>query len=174
MTKQYFFKIIVAGPGGAGKTSLLQRYVKNTFSNSTKMTIGVDFFLKEVNMNSDAKVSLQIWDFGGQEHFQGLHGDYVEGAKGALLLIDLTQFFHIKKIKKWVDLVRKEREDLPIVFVGNKVDLKDKIMVDDDLLREKIEKYNMETFLKTSAKTGKNVDKAFEKIAELVYERKKN
>jgi len=172
MNKHFFFKILVAGPGGAGKTSLLRQYIKNTFDKSTKMTIGVDFYLKELEVDSGDLVSLQLWDFGGQEHFQGLHGDYVEGAKGALLLIDLTQFFMVKKVQKWVDLVRSEREDLPIVFIGNKVDIEDKIMVGDDVLEEMMEKHDMATCLKTSAKTGQNVDKAFETIAELVYNHK--
>jgi small GTP-binding protein len=172
MNQHFFFKILVAGPGGAGKTSLLRQYIKNTFDNSTKMTIGVDFYLKELEFDSGVQVSLQLWDFGGQEHFQGLHGDYVEGAKGALLLIDLTQFFMVKKVQKWVELVRSERDDLPIVFIGNKVDLQDKIMIGDEVLEEMMEKYNLSTCLKTSAKTGRNVDEAFEKIAELVYNHK--
>lgn len=167
--KSYFFKILVAGPGGAGKTSLLRQYIKNKFSESTKMTIGVDFFLKELQLNSDVKVSLQLWDFGGQKHFQNLHKNYVEGAKGALLLIDLTRVFEIERVKKWVDLVRMKKDDLPIVFIGNKVDLKQDIKVDDDLLQKAMEEFNMLDMLKTSAKTGENVDKAFERIAELVY-----
>lgn len=172
MNQHFFFKILVAGPGGVGKTSLLQQYMKNTFDNSTKMTIGVDFYLKELQVDSDVKISLQLWDLGGQKMFQSLHGDYVEGAKGALLLIDLTKFFMVKKVQKWVELVRKEREDLPILFLGNKVDLKDKISVDDEVLKELTEKHNMHSYLKTSAKTGQNVDEAFEKIAELVYNHK--
>ena len=159
----------MAGPGGAGKTSLLQQYVKNSFSETTKMTIGVDFFLKELRLGSDVDVSLQLWDFGGQRQFREIHGDYVKGARGALLLVDLTRIFEIERVKKWVDLVRFERDDLPIVLIGNKVDLQDLIKVKDEELKYAMEEFNMETMLKTSAKTGKNVDKAFDTIAEIVY-----
>ncbi|TFF99777.1 MAG: GTP-binding protein [Promethearchaeota archaeon] len=170
MVKQFFFKILVAGPGGAGKTSLLQQYIKNMFDPSTKMTIGVDFFLKEVDMGTDDKVSLQIWDLGGQKMFQELHKDYVEGAKGALVLIDLTNFFQTKRVQKWVELVRSERKDLPIIFIGNKSDLKDDIMVDDKYLKELTEEHNMDAVLKTSAKTGENVDKAFELLTKAILD----
>jgi Ras-related protein Rab-39B len=136
------------------------------------MTIGVDFYMKELEFDSGVEVSLQLWDLGGQEMFQSLHSDYVEGAKGALLLVDLTRIFEIERVKRWVDIVRMEREDLPIVFIGNKVDLKDLIKVNDQELEHAMEEFNMASYLKTSAKTGENVDKAFRTIAEVVYNHK--
>ncbi|TFF99778.1 MAG: GTP-binding protein [Promethearchaeota archaeon] len=170
--KNYFFKILVAGPGGAGKTSLLRQYIKNKFNDSQLMTIGVDFYLKELQIDPDINISLQLWDFGGQKHFQDLHKQYVDGAKGALLLIDLTRVFQTEKVKKWVDIVRMKKDDLPIVFIANKVDLEDKIKVKDEELNGAMQEFKMETLLKTSAKTGENVDKAFETIAKVIYNHK--
>ncbi len=168
--KEYFFKILVAGPGGAGKTSLLCQYIKDHFDERQLMTIGVDFFLKEVQLNSDTNVSLQLWDFGGQKRFRNFAGSYVEGARGALLLIDLTRAFDLERVKKWVDIVRLKRKDLPIVLVGNKADLKENISVKEEHMDEAMELFNIVKRINTSAKTGKNVDKAFETIAKVVLE----
>ena len=69
--KKYILKILLAGEGGVGKTTLLHRYVEGKFSAETRMTIGVEFFLKEVEIDSHY-CTLQLWDFGGQERFRFL------------------------------------------------------------------------------------------------------
>ncbi len=90
MPKKYILKILTAGEGGVGKTTLLHRYVEGKFSGDTKMTIGVEFFLKEMELDGN-QCTLQLWDFGGQERFRFLLDSYVMGAKGALLMFDLTR-----------------------------------------------------------------------------------
>jgi len=87
MSKSIVLKVLTGGDGGVGKTTLLHRYVEGKFSSETKMTIGVEFFLKEL-MIDDQKVLLQLWDFGGQERFRFLLKSYVIGARGALLMFD--------------------------------------------------------------------------------------
>ncbi|GAH39257.1 unnamed protein product, partial [marine sediment metagenome] len=89
MSKPRVLKIITTGEGGVGKTTLLHRYVEGIFLADTKMTLGVEFFLKELDLDGN-KILLQIWDFGGQERFRFLLQNYIMGAKGALLLFDLT------------------------------------------------------------------------------------
>ncbi|MHA2474338.1 MAG: ADP-ribosylation factor-like protein [Promethearchaeota archaeon] len=64
MPKKFILKILTAGDGGVGKTTLLHRYVEGRFSADTKMTIGVEFFLKETEIDSK-QCTLQLWDFGG-------------------------------------------------------------------------------------------------------------
>ena len=76
MTKKFILKILTAGEGGVGKTTLLQRYVEGKFSEETKMTIGVEFFLKEMEID-EKHCTLQLWDFGGQERFRFLLESYV-------------------------------------------------------------------------------------------------
>ncbi|MHA2130550.1 MAG: ADP-ribosylation factor-like protein, partial [Promethearchaeota archaeon] len=66
MSTPKLFKIITAGDGGVGKTTLLYRYVEGRFLESTKMTLGVEFFMKEIHIE-DEIINLQVWDFGGQE-----------------------------------------------------------------------------------------------------------
>jgi len=163
--RNYVFKILVAGDGGVGKTTLLRRYVDGDFDESTIETIGVDFFLKELRSdNVDARCTLQLWDLGGQERFRHLLDSFIMGARGALLLFDLTRMPKIDNIINWVNIVRMHDLNLPILFVGTKVDLEDAIAVDDDTAMNIKNTFNMIDYVKTSSKTGFNVVKAFEMI----------
>ncbi len=170
MPKPIVLKVILAGEGGVGKTTLLHRYVSNTFLEQTRMTIGVEFFLKELVLNN-REVVLQIWDFGGQERFRFLLHSYVLGAKGALLMFDLTRPLTLENLCEWVEICRKHDPGLPILFVGTKLDLKDQITVEDDYVLELKEKYNLFDYVKVSSKNGENVHEAFEILADIVIKR---
>ena len=170
MTKKFILKILLAGEGGVGKTTLLHRFVDGQFSAETRMTIGVEFFLKEVEINSN-HCTLQLWDFGGQQRFRFLLESYVLGAKGALLLFDLTRPITLEKLEQWVEICRKNDPDLPILFLGTKTDLVDDIMVDDEYALEFKEAFNFFDFLKVSSKSGDNVSNAFDLLAKKILER---
>ena len=159
--KNYIFKILLTGNAGVGKTSLLRRYVDGFFDESTIMTVGVDFFTKEFTFDN-AHCLLQLWDLGGQERFRYLLENFVMGARGALLLFDLTRMPLIKDILEWVNIARLHDINLPIILVGTKLDLEDLIAVDDDSALHLKNTFNMIDYIKTSAKTGYNIKKAFE------------
>ncbi|MFW9949410.1 MAG: Rab family GTPase [Candidatus Thorarchaeota archaeon] len=169
MPKPKVLKIIIAGDGGVGKTTLLHRYVEGKFIADTKMTIGVQFHLKEFNFD-DEHVLFQIWDFGGQERFRFLLKNYAIGAKGALLLFDLTRIQTLENIKNWVDICRTENPKLPILFVGSKSDLADSVNIIDEFAVEVKEDYGLLDYIKLSSKTGENVEFAFELLANKVLE----
>lgn len=164
MIKSKVLKIIIAGEGGVGKTTLLHRYIKGRFIEGLQMTIGVEFFLKELEMER-LKVILQIWDFGGQERFRFLLKNYARGAKGALLMFDLTRPVTLENIDQWVKICRDENPELPIIFLGTKLDLFNLITIKDEFALTYKEKYNLFDFLKVSSKTGQNVELAFELLA---------
>ena len=170
MTKKFILKILTAGDGGVGKTTLLYRYVEGKFSADTKMTIGVEFFLQEVEIN-DANCTLQLWDFGGQERFRFLLESYVLGAKGALLMFDLTRPMTLDNLANWVNIVRKHDPTLPILFVGTKLDLENDIMIQDDYALSFLEQFNLFEFIKVSSKTGENVHVTFKKLTEKILDR---
>ncbi|MFX1308715.1 MAG: Rab family GTPase [Promethearchaeota archaeon] len=167
--KNYIFKILLAGNGGVGKTSLLRRYVDGYFDESTIMTVGVDFFTKELNFNN-AHCLLQLWDLGGQERFRYLLENFVMGARAALLLFDLTRMPLIKDILEWVNITRLHDINLPILLIGTKLDLDDFIAVDDESALHLKNTFNMIDYIKTSAKTGYNVEKAFEMLTKKLVE----
>ncbi|MFX1322264.1 MAG: Rab family GTPase [Promethearchaeota archaeon] len=164
MTKSRVLKVIIAGEGGVGKTTMLHRYIKGKFIEGLHMTIGVEFFLKELELDGE-KVMLQIWDFGGQERFRFLLKNYARGAKGALLMFDLTRTVTLENLEQWVKICRDENPELPIIFLGTKLDLFNLITIKDEFALIYKEMYNLFEFLKISSKTGQNVDLAFELLA---------
>ena len=160
--KSIALKIVTAGDGGVGKTTLLHRYVENKFLFDTKMTIGVGFFQKYVNVGNLEDISLQLWDFGGEEHFRLFLDSYMLGASGAILMFDLTRPKTLNKLDDWVKIIQKHEKDIPIMFLGGKLDLEEFIGVTDDLTLEIKGKYEFIDYIKVSSKSNHNVDKAFE------------
>ncbi|MFW9949412.1 MAG: Rab family GTPase [Candidatus Thorarchaeota archaeon] len=169
MPKKFILKILTAGEGGVGKTTLLHRYVEGRFSADTKMTIGVEFFLKEINIDT-LHCTLQLWDFGGQERFRFLLESYVLGAKGALLMFDLTRPMTLENLQQWVNIVRKSDPNLPILFLGTKNDLENEIMIDDEYALSFKEEFGFFDYLRISSKSGENVGKAFDLLTKKILE----
>ena len=170
--RNFVFKILVGGDGAVGKTTLLRKYVDGTFDESSIATVGVDFFIKQVVYENVGSCTLQIWDLGGQERFRHLLESFIMGAKGALLLFDLTSMPKIDKILNWVNIVRMHDFDLPILLVGTKLDLEEFIAVDDESAQSIKNAFNMIEYIKTSSKTGVNVERVFDVIVEKLMEKK--
>ena len=170
MPKKFILKILTAGEGGVGKTTLLHRYVEGKFSADTKMTIGVEFFLKEIEVDGK-QCTLQLWDFGGQARFRFLLESYVLGAKGALLMFDLTRPMTLENLQEWVNIVRRGDSNLPILFLGTKLDLENEIMIDDDYVLQYRDRFNLFDYMKVSSKSGNNVMESFELITRKILER---
>ncbi len=163
MPKNYIYKIATAGEGGVGKTTLLQRYVEGKFNEKTKLTIGVEFFSKELDFEGNHFI-LQLWDFGGQERFRFMIDGYITGVKGVLLMFDLTRMDSLNNLQEWVKILRKQNANLPLLFVGTKLDLANYEDINNDYIIDLKNKYNCYDFIKVSSKTGENVKETFEKI----------
>lgn len=161
MAKQILFKILTVGDGSVGKTTLLQRYVEGMFKESQDMTIGVNFYLKRLQYR-DFDIALQLWDFGGQNRFRFLLKKYVKGASGALLLFDLSNPVSIESADDWIKLVRMHNANLPIILVGTKYDLVNPKAIDDNLSNFLVAEYNFIADVKTSSKTGRNIEGVFD------------
>ncbi len=170
--KQIALKFLVLGDGGVGKTTLLHRYVKGKFLNTATMTIGVEFLSKQIQMNGII-CQLILWDISGQDRFRFMIDKYMRGASGALLLFDTTNMTSFVNIGKWVNLVRKYYQNLPILLIAAKCDLEEFSIVGDIYAKKTKERFGMVDFIKTSSKTGMNVELAFETLANYVVQRKK-
>uniref|UniRef100_A0A8C1EVC9 RAB7b, member RAS oncogene family n=1 Tax=Cyprinus carpio carpio TaxID=630221 RepID=A0A8C1EVC9_CYPCA len=128
--KKVLLKVIILGDSGVGKTSLMNQYVNNKFSNQYKATIGADFLTKEV-MVDDRLVTMQIWDTAGQERFQSLGVAFYRGADCCVLVYDVTAPTTFKTMDSWRDefLIQaspRDPENFPFVVLGNKIDLENR------------------------------------------------
>lgn len=150
------------GAAGVGKTSLLIRYVKDYFNPDLKQTIGSNFLIKDVELE-ETNVRLLVWDIGGQEKFAKLRTIYFKGSNGALGVYDLTDVQSLLKLPGWVSSIKKSvKKSIPMLILGNKCDLERQ--VEKSEAEDLSNRLNCE-YLETSAKTGDNVEKAFELIA---------
>jgi len=172
MQHDYTFKIIFGGDGGVGKTTLLHRYIKGEFLVSTLMTIGVDIHNKQLDLDNGKTVALQLWDFGGQERFRFMQDGFVLGANGAFLMFDLTKYLSFENLPKWLGIFRKYDQTVPIVLLGGKADLDENIIIDDEMPREFVREHNLKDYLKTSSKTGLNIETAFKTLVDHIIKSK--
>ena len=172
MSYDYTFKIIFGGDGGVGKTTLLHRYIKGEFLVSTMMTIGVDIHNKQLTLNDGKIVALQLWDFGGQDRFRFFLDSFVMGANGAFLMFDLTKFSTFENLPDWLTILRKYDPKLPILLLGSKADLDDYVIIpEENALQFKIG-HDLIDYIKTSAKTGMNIEQAFKVLIDFIIKSK--
>ncbi|GAA5829758.1 hypothetical protein JCM5353_002221 [Sporobolomyces roseus] len=159
------FKLVFLGEQSVGKTSLITRFMYDTFDNTYQATIGIDFLSKTMYLE-DRTVRLQLWDTAGQERFRSLIPSYIRDSSVAVVVYDITNRQSFMNTSKWVDDVRSERgNDVIIVLVGNKTDLNDKRQVTTEEAESKSKELNV-MFIETSAKAGHNVKTMFRKIAQ--------
>ncbi|MFX1574134.1 MAG: Rab family GTPase [Promethearchaeota archaeon] len=168
------YKVVIFGDAGCGKTTLTQRFLTNLFKSDTKMTIGVDFEVKSLEINGK-KVKLQIWDFGGEERFRFLLPTYVRGANGALFMYDVTNYSSLAHIDDWLLVVRKEmkseQDAFPIIVVGGKADLVDNREITGDEGLNIARSRGVDGFIECSSKTGENVDVTFDALTKLMMQK---
>ncbi|MFX1391007.1 MAG: Rab family GTPase [Promethearchaeota archaeon] len=166
----YTFKVLMLGDASVGKTSLTIRYISGYFKEDLRLTIGVDFYSKTTSFNNK-KVKLQIWDFGGEERFRFLLSQYSKGANGAFFLYDITNHRSLEHLPDWTQVIREHAGNIPIMLIGSKVDLHEFRAVprEDGILAAK--KYNLASFVELSSKTGENVERAFDVMTEILFER---
>ncbi|XP_016181098.1 ras-related protein RABF2a isoform X1 [Arachis ipaensis] len=148
-------KLVLLGDMGAGKTSLVLRFVKVQFSEYQESTIGAAFFTQVLSLN-EATVKFDIWDTTGQERYHSLAPMYYRGADAAIVVYDITSMESFARAKKWVQQVQRHANPSLIMFlVANKADLgaERKVANEDG---EEYAKENGLSFLETSAKTAQN------------------
>ncbi|MFW9929911.1 MAG: Rab family GTPase, partial [Candidatus Thorarchaeota archaeon] len=150
--REKYKKIIVGGEGGAGRTTLLCRYVNGYFYTETKMTIGVQFFTKDLKFK-EKSYNFIFWDFAGQERWRFFQEDFCKGADGAILAFDLTRPLTIESIDEWVSFLRRWNQNLPIILVGMKLDLDEMKLIPDEICREIVKENNLSNYFPVSCKT---------------------
>lgn len=158
-------KLVLLGDMGAGKSSLVLRFVKGQFFDYQESTIGAAFLTQTVNVN-DATVKFEIWDTAGQERYHSLAPMYYRGAAAAIIVYDITNQDSFTRAKSWVrELQRQGNASLVMALAGNKADLADKRKVEVEEATQYAEENGI-FFMETSAKTSTNVYEIFSLIAQ--------
>lgn len=165
----YLFKVVLLGESSVAKSNFLKRAFFNTFSEDYKMTIGVEFHVKTIEYHNEI-IKLQLWELGTRERFRFLIPMYCKGSRGAIMLYDITDSHALDKVIEWIQIIRNNAGDIPIMLIGNNLDLEDlrEVSVEDGI--EFAENYNLAAFREVSSKTGQNFNDAFERLAELLIE----
>ncbi|MHA1985110.1 MAG: GTP-binding protein [Promethearchaeota archaeon] len=162
--KNFTLKIIIIGEPAVGKTSLVKKFVSGQFTKDYRSSIGTNIFTKKIVLEKNMEATLQLWDIAGQERWVNIRRPYYSGAKGAILVGDLTRNNTFDQIENfWVPDLTLDYSLIPIILLANKSDLSNKIEKQwIDSLGERI---NTSSIIFTSARTGENVELAFQLIA---------
>ena len=168
---QYIFKVILIGDSNTGKTSLINRFVNKTFDEKYLCTIGVDFFMKTIEVDEQT-IKLQIWDTAGMEKYKSISSSYYRGSHAAFVIFDLTNKNTFDSITKWIEAYHKSNNpqfQKNVILIGNKSDLVDSREI-TRAEAENFAKMNKMMYWETSAKEGNNVEEVFTYIGQLLFE----
>ncbi|CAI5756061.1 unnamed protein product [Candida verbasci] len=166
------YKIVFLGDQSVGKTSLITRFMYDTFDETYAATIGIDFLSKTMYLEEGKTIRLQLWDTAGQERFRSLIPSYIRDSHVAVICYDITNKKSFLNLDKWIKDVKLERgDDVIIVLVGNKSDLaNDKRQVTIEDVESLHLKIGSKFFIETSTKANHNVKLLFKKIAQSLPE----
>ncbi|XP_011156754.1 ras-related protein Rab-24 isoform X1 [Solenopsis invicta] len=162
-------KVVLLGDVKVGKTSLMERYVNDSFNSSRpyQNTIGTVFASKRVQVN-DVTLMMGIWDTAGSEKYDAMTRTYYRGAKAAIVCYDITQPSTFQRARHWVRELRSIEENCKVYLCATKKDLCDEGFVSDDPdMQNMVERYASGTQTKlfvTSSKTGENIVELFDEI----------
>lgn len=162
-------KICILGDFAVGKTSTVERFVNNQFSDKYLTTIGVKVDTKDVPLTDEHALKMVLWDVAGTDRFGEIEFSYLRGASGYIFVADGTRRDTVAAVRS----LRQQSEDrygaLPCVLLLNKSDLTKDWEISSDQQQELREDF-AELFV-TSAKTGDNVEAAMTRLAEVIAAR---
>ena len=161
---EFLYKIVILGDTSVGKTCFFNRYVDNTFEEKTLGTIGIEYRLKNVQLENGSTIKLQIWDTAGQERFNSISKSYYRGAHAIILIFSVTNKKSFENVKTWVNQIKEEtNEKITLILVGNKIDLVDKREIMESEGEELANEFDI-NYYECSAKTGENINLAFNEL----------
>ena len=167
-------QLLIIGDSSVGKTSLITRYTNGTFKEEYLATVGLDYNSKDEVFNNET-IHIKLWDTAGQERFKSLTQNYFRNAEGVLLVYDVTKTESFDNLRDWISSIKKNMETknifLPLIIVGNKVDMEDSREISKEDA-ENFAKENNYKYFETSAKTGEGVEDIFIYLTKKLFENK--
>ncbi|EGR30614.1 ras oncogene family protein, putative [Ichthyophthirius multifiliis] len=158
------YKLVFLGDQAVGKTSIINRFMFDTFDGKDHPTVGIDFISKTLYYE-DRTIRLQLWDTAGQERFRSLIPSYIRDSAVAVVCYDVTNRQSFDNVTKWIEDVRNERrQEVIICLVGNKTDMQDKRQIQYADGLQKSKELDVKYF-EVSALSGENIPQLFKEIA---------
>ena len=169
--KECLVKVVSLGYNTVGKSSIIERYIKNDF-NDPRISIPSEFLTKYHDINECLRLQFQIWDNSGQHKYRSMSPIYYRGMDAAFLVYDISQRETFQGANSWLKELERSViiDDVVVILVGNKCDLEDQRQV----TKNEAEQYAMDNkllYIETSAKTGHNIQQLFAMMAEAMLER---
>ncbi|OBA15485.1 uncharacterized protein OGAPODRAFT_16436 [Ogataea polymorpha] len=159
------FKLVLLGESAVGKSSIVHRFVKDSFTDSRESTIGAAFLTQTIQIDANTTVKFEIWDTAGQERYRSLASMYYRNAQAALVVFDITQESSLDKAKYWIKELQKQASSgIVIALVGNKLDLEEERKISKDEAQAFANELGL-MYAEVSAKTGEKVKDCFKDIA---------
>lgn len=176
---EHVFKVLVIGEAGTGKTSFIKRYVDRLFSRAYKATIAVDFALKNIYLNEQTLIRLQLWDIAGQERYGSMTRAFYKDALGALIVFDVSRTNTLESVVRWKqDLDSKvslsDGSPIPSLLLANKCDLLQLSKEDEYSLREFAKQNNFICHMQTSPKDNINIEAAVLTLVKEIVKRQQS
>ena len=161
-------KLIVVGSSGSGKTTIIQRFIMDTFRHESQATVGVEFKTYVCSINGK-EVKLQIWDTAGQERFRSVAKSYFRNAVGAILVFTVTDRSTFTEAAQWLnDIHSLSHPNSVVLLVGNQIDQQDKRVVSESEALSFAKRHGL-YYIETSALSGKNISEAFMHVAHEIH-----
>ena len=155
-----FFKILLIGDLGVGKSCVILRYVEGDFPGNIMSSIGVDFKTKQIELD-DRLIKMQIWDTAGHEKFRTITTSYYKSAHAIIILYDITQKASFDHIRNWITEIDKfGKQGVLKVIVGNKLDMENNRKITKEAAENLALKYGIKLW-EVSAKDNTNIEEMF-------------
>jgi small GTP-binding protein len=167
--KRKVMRISLLGDSGVGKTCIINKYLFDQFSETHNSSVGIEKIDKKVKMNDGNELKVIIWDTAGQERFKAMSTNTVKGSQGIVLVFDITKKTTFESLPEWIKETKNIKDNIPIVLFGNKCDLLEESVVDNDEAM-KFAKDNDMDYFETSAKQNINIEQGLKNIIDKAYE----
>jgi small GTP-binding protein len=165
----YKYKLLLLGDSGVGKTNFMIRYVDNEFQESFISTIGIDNKIKNIRKNNE-NIRVKVWDTAGQERFRVICKNYYKKSDGILIIYDVTCKETFRNIPGWMEQIHDGcPENAKIILIANKIDLKDKRVVNTEDGEELAKKFKCQ-YIECSAKNDINIKESFQNLIDEIYD----
>jgi Ras-related protein Rab-1A len=165
--KRKVLRLSILGDSKTGKSSIINRYLGNEFSEDMISNIGIDKQELLMTMKDGNEMKIIIWDTAGQERFHSISSTTIKNSQGIIVCFAINDKNSFNNVLQWLQDIRDVSSKIPIVLFGNKCDLEDKREVSTEEVKKKAEVYKM-AYCETSALNAQNIDYAFQTLIKLV------